>query len=160
LNEHFLLAGMRLYPYILFLFLIIAFSSCIVHAPKFTTIEKVLALKLGTNQEEVSAALGIPPYNIILKTDTETVLLYKYRVTDRTTLPFLLKESNGHKKRGRYVNLKVFFDRNGKSKKLESCHDCDETIVEEKRLDVNKVMNILTVTLPVILVFLGIKLTN
>jgi hypothetical protein len=146
---------------IAFAFLVfMSLPSCIIHAPKFTSVEKVLAVKLGTTQDEVSTALGIPPYNLILKTDTETVLLYKYRVSDRTTVPFFLKEANGRKKRGKYTNLMVTFDAAGKAKKLESCNNCDETIIKEERLDVNKVMNILTVTLPIILVFLGIQITN
>lgn len=126
-------------------------------APKFTNVEKVLGLQLGQTPEEVSNILGIPPYNFILKTDTATVLLYKFRVNDRTTLPFMLKETNGHKVRGKYVNLVVTYNNNGRSIRMQGCSSCDETIVTEKKLDFNKVMNVLTVTLPVIALFLGIR---
>ena len=133
------------------------FCSCVVNAPKYTTIEKVLVIQLGMSQDSVSKILGIPPYNFILKTDSETVLLYKFRVSDRTTIPFLLGPANGKKIRGRYVNLLVTYNRAGLAKKMESCNNCDETIVEEKRLDINKVVTLITVTLPIVLVFLGIK---
>jgi hypothetical protein len=135
-----------------------SFCSCIVNAPKYTTIEKVLTVQLGQSQEEVSQILGIPPYNFILKTDSETMLLYKFRVADRTTVPFLLGPTNGKKIRGRYVNLMVTYNKAGLAKKMESCNDCDETIVEEKKLDINKVVTLMTVTLPIVLVFLGIKI--
>ena len=135
------------------------FSSCIIIAPKYTTVEKVFALKLGLTQEQVSESLGIPPYNFKSKTDSETVLLYKFRVRDRATLPFFLKENNGKKILGKYVNLLVTYDKYGYSKKMESCNDCDETIIETKKLNIDKIVTLLTVTLPVILVFLGIKLT-
>jgi hypothetical protein len=143
---------------ILLVFLLLCFvSSCIVKAPKYTTVEKVLALKLGLTKDEVSERLGIPPYNFKSLTDSGTVLLYKYRVTDRTTLPFLLKEANGKNVRGRYVNLLVYYDTKGYANKIESCNSCDLSIVEEKRVDVNKLITFLTITLPIVLVFFGIQ---
>ncbi|MDO8998904.1 MAG: hypothetical protein Q7W45_03990 [Bacteroidota bacterium] len=140
----------------LLVFIFFNLASCIVNAPKYTTVEKVLNLKIGQSKGEVSLLLGTVPYNLILMTDSETTLLYKYRVTDRTTLPFLLKENNGKKIKGRYVNLLVTYDKDGLSKKIESCSNCDETIVQEKRVDINKVITFLTITLPIALVFLGI----
>ncbi len=131
-------------------------TSCLVQAPKFSNVEKVLGLELGQTPEQVSNTLGIPPYNFISENDSESVLLYKYRVYDRTTLPFMLKETNGKKTRGRYVNLVVTYH-NGISTKMKSCDYCDESQEKEKRFDFNKVMNVLTVTLPLVLVFLGIQ---
>lgn len=109
-------------------------------------------------QEQVSQALGIPPYNFILKNDSETVLLYKFRVSDRVTVPLFLKEANGKKVRGRYTNLMVTYDKNLIVKKMASCNDCDETIVKEKRIDINKVITLITVTAPLVLVYFGIKI--
>jgi len=140
------------------LLVMLSCCSCLVNAPKYTTVEKVLNLQLGMNQEQVSTALGIPPYNFILKNDSETVLLYKFRVADRTTVPLFLREANGKKIRGRYVNLLVTYNRNLIVKKMGSCNDCDETIVREKRLDINKVVTLITVTAPLILLYFGIKL--
>jgi hypothetical protein len=120
-------------------------------------VEKVLTLKTGQTREEVGQILGTVPYNFILLTDSENTVLYKFRVTDRTTVPFLLKENNGKSIRGRYVNLLVTYGKDGLTKKIMSCNDCDETIVREKQLDVNKVITFMTVTLPIVLVFFGIK---
>ncbi|MDP1803079.1 MAG: hypothetical protein Q8L81_17085 [Bacteroidota bacterium] len=109
-------------------------------------------------KEEISQALDTKPYNFKLLTDTVSVLLYKYRVTDRAVIPFLLKENNGKSVRGKYVNLMVTYDAtSGKSTRIESCSDCDETEIQEKKFDIDKVITFLTVTLPVVLVFLGIK---
>ncbi len=148
----------KFFFYTTLLLILAGTSSCIVKAPKYTTIEKVLALQLGMNQEQVHTALGIPPYNFILKTDSETVLLYKFRVADRTTVPLFLKEANGKKVRGRYTNLLITYDKNLLVKKMSSCSDCDETIISEKRLDINKVITLITVTAPLVLVYLGIKI--
>jgi hypothetical protein len=149
---------MKNYYKVLIPILFLGLSSCIVNAPKYSTVEKVLSLKLNMSQDEVNSALGIPPYNFKFMSDSEVVLLYKYRVRDRTTLPFLLKQSNGKKVLGRYVNLMITYDKAGRSKKMESCDDCDETIIEEKKVNIDKVITLLTVTLPIVLVYLGIKI--
>lgn len=132
------------------------FSSCLVKAPKYTTVEKTFELKLGMSKEEVSNTLNLKPYYLKSVTDTQTVLLYKYRVTDRAVLPFLLKENNGKEIKGKYVNLMVTYNIYDKAVKIESCNKCDESSIEEKKFDVNKLATFLTVTLPVVLVFLGI----
>jgi hypothetical protein len=137
--------------------LMVFFSSCIIRAPRFTTLDKVFNLKVGMTKEEVSQTLNSKPYNLKLLTDTESVLLYKYRVTDRATVPFLLKENNGKSVHGKYANLVVTYGKNGQSTRIESCNNCDETAIEQKKIDINKVITFLTVTLPVVLVFLGIK---
>jgi len=150
---------MKQWPLILLTFLLL-FSSCIVRAPKYSTVEKVFVLKLGQTKEEVSQVLGIPPYNVVSVYDTGTVLLYKYRVTDRATLPFLLKETNGKKVRGKYVNLIVAYDTNGRVVYYETCSECDKTIEEKNKLDIDKIVSLITVTLPALLIFLGLKSTQ
>lgn len=131
-------------------------ASCIVKAPKYTTVEKVFDLKLGMSKEEVSGTLNIKPYYLKALTDTQSVLLYKYRVNDRAVAPFLIKENNGKTVKGKYVNLMVTYNIYDKAIKLESCNKCDESAIEEKKFDVNKLATFLTVTLPLVLVFLGI----
>jgi len=143
---------------LLTLLFIIGLSSCIVKAPKYLTVEKVLTLRQGMTKEEVSQILGIPPYNMVSMNDTaEFVLLYKYRVTNRATVPFFLKPTNGKPVRGKYVNLLVTYDKEGKVKSMESCVDCDETLIEEKRLDPDKIVTLITVTLPAVMVYLGFQ---
>jgi hypothetical protein len=139
---------------------LLSFSSCVVQAPKFTSVEKVLTLQLHKTPQEVSEELGIAPYNFYYMSDSETVLLYKYRVNDRVTLPFMLEETNGKKTRGRYANLVVTYDKHGHSVRMRTCDQCDTSQEQEKKLDFNKVMNVLTVTLPLVLVFLGLKKLN
>jgi hypothetical protein len=133
--------------------------SCIVTAPRYTTVEKVFTLKTGMTSDEVAQALGIRPYNISSMSDTETVYLYKYRLTDRTTVPLFMGATNGKSVLGKYVNLLVTYNKAGLVTKLESCgKECDETIVETNQVDINKVITFLSVTLPIVLVFVGIKL--
>lgn len=137
--------------------LVLLCSSCFVRAPRYTTLDKVFELRLGMTKEEVSKVLNSKPYNLKLLTDSVNILLYKYRVNDRATFPFLLKENNGKQVLGNYANLLVTYNKKGLATKIENCTDCDLSTIEEKRLDINKIVTFLTVTLPVVLVFLGIK---
>jgi hypothetical protein len=144
--------------YFLTAIILCGFSSCIVTAPRYTSVEKVFTLKVGMTKDEVNQALGITPYNISSISDSESVYLYKYRLTDRTTVPLFLGPTNGKNISGKYVNLLVTYDVNGCVTKFESCgNDCDETVVETNKVDVNKVITFLSVTLPIVLVFVGIK---
>jgi len=102
--------------FLVLVFVVCAFNSCIVNAPRYTTVEKVLSLKIGQTGEEVAEILGTVPYNFILLTDSEYTVLYKYRVTDRTTVPFFMKPNNGKSIRGKYVNLLVTYGKNGHTK--------------------------------------------
>src|ERR1700751_2538109 len=74
---------------------ILLFTSCIVQSPKYTTLEKVISLRLGMSKIEVEEALGIKPYDIKAYTDTSNVFIYVYRITDRKTLSFNTKTVNG-----------------------------------------------------------------
>ncbi len=137
---------------------LIGFYSCIVHSPKYSTVEKVLTLKQGMNKEEVSTVLGNPPYNFISLSDSgDYKLLYKYRVTDRAVVPLFVSGTNGKPIKGKYINLVVTYDKEGKVKSMESCMECDETIIKEKKVDFNKVMTFLSVTLPAVLIFIGLQ---
>lgn len=147
----------RLLPVLL---LVIFCSSCIVQAPKYTHVEQVLELKPGMSQEEVSQKLGIPPYDIRYKNDSLQVLVYKYRVTDRKTVPLFKKETNGMKVSGAYVDLLVKYDAAGKMVSFETCSKCSETNEKTTVVDFDKLITLITVTLPALLVYLGFTTTQ
>lgn len=145
----------RLLPLLLLLTLLA--TSCIVQAPKYTSINQVLTLKLGMTKEEVSATLGIPPYDFKSLSDSGQVLIYKYRVTDRRTVPLFKKPANGIPALGGYVDLLVHYDASGKVVRLDT-ENHPETKETTTKLDVNKLITLLTVTVPAALLYLGIKL--
>jgi hypothetical protein len=144
----------------LFFFLALLTSSCIVQAPNYAKVEKVLELQLDMSQNEVSAILGIPPYDFKGRDSSEYTLIYKYRVADRRTFPFFLGQKNGMKWRGKYVDLFITYNRNGKVTSIKSCSECDESENSEKRIDIDwgALLTLLTITLPSVLV--AFKLSN
>lgn len=140
-----------------FIILFAIFSSCIVQAPKYTGIEEVLQLKIGMTKEEVSKTLGIPPYDLKSTSDTETVYIYKYRTTDRKTVPLAMNKTNGIKTKGKWVDLFVTYNPEGKLICVNSCSGCEETKVDEKKIDFNSILLLITVTVPAVLVYFGLK---
>lgn len=132
-------------------------SSCIVHAPKYTGVEEVLQLKTGMTKEEVSNILGIPPYDLKSVSDSATIYIYKYRTTDRKTVPLAMNKTNGMKAKGKWVDLFVTYNKEGKVKSIDSCSDCEDTKVAEKKIDFNSVLLLITVTVPAILVYFGLQ---
>jgi hypothetical protein len=138
---------------ILFLFFI---SSCIVQGPRYTRVEKVLTLKLGMTKEEVSKTLNVSPYDLKAITDSTETLIYKYRVTDRRTIPFLMKPNNGTSVTGKYVDLFITFSKEGKAINIESCSDCEKTDEKRMKIDFNKIITFITVTTPALLIYLGL----
>jgi hypothetical protein len=144
--------------YLILAFIVSAFlSSCIVQAPKFTMIEDVLSLQVGMTKDEISTRLGIPPYDIKYATDSTSKLIYKYRTTDRKTVPFFLKRTNGVKARGKWVDLFVTYDKEGKATAFNSCSDCEETKVSEKKINYTAILQTLSTTVPAVLVYFGLK---
>lgn len=140
--------------YCFILFLLPLLPSCIVQAPKYATVEQVFELKIGMNKEEVAKTLGITPYDIKTMSDTQVVYIYKYRTTDRKTMPFLLKKTNGKKTEGKYVDLQVTFNKFGRVKYYESVPE-PEVPKEKNSIDINSLFTLLTVTVPALLVYLG-----
>ncbi len=126
-------------------------------APKYALSENVMTLKLGQSKEQVSKILGIEPYFVVSADDTQTVFLYKYRVADRATLPFLMKATNGKKVRGKFINLLVTYDSSNLIKSLKSCDECDKSVVDNKKFDINQIILLFTVVLPAVLIFFGLK---
>ncbi len=132
-------------------------GSCIVHSPKYTGVEEVLQLKVGMTKEEVSKTLGIPPYDLKSVTDSGTVYIYKYRTTDRKTFPLNMKKTNGKKSIGKWVDLFVTYDLDGKAKTITSCSECGETKLGENKFDIKTIVIMVTVIIPSVLVYLGLK---
>lgn len=141
-----------------FFFITLGFlCSCIVHAPKYTGIEEVLLLKTGMTKEEVAMTLGIPAYDLKSHSDTATVYIYKYRTTDRKTIPFVMNKTNGFKAKGKWVDLFVTYNKQGKAILIESCSECEETKVMKKKYDLTAILMILTVVVPSVAVYLGLQ---
>ncbi len=131
-------------------------QSCIVTAPKYTHVEQVMELEPGMTKDSVNAKLGIKPYDInIYDSLGNHSYIYKYRTSDRRTLPFLLKETNGKKITGRYVDLIAYYDTADVAYKFES--KPTDSKIDEKKLNVNTLVTIVTVIVPTVFVYLGIK---
>jgi hypothetical protein len=135
--------------------LLASLNGCIVSGPKYTRTEKVMELKLGMSLDEVNQHLGIKPYYIkSYDSIGERSFVYKYRVTDRKTVPFLVKETNGIESIGKYMDLVTYYTKSDTLYKLES--KLTETEIKEKKLNINTLITAITVTVPSILVYLGI----
>lgn len=107
--------------------------------------------------EEASKTLGLLPYDLKSLSDSESVYIYKYRTTDRKTFPLFMNKTNGVKAKGKWVDLFVTYDKDGKLKNVNSCSDCEETKVSEKKIDFNSILLLITVSLPAVLVYFGLK---
>ena len=132
-------------------------TSCIVQSPKYTTLGKVLTLELGMSKAQVEEKLGIQPYDLKAFTDTSNEFIYVYRVTDRKTLSFNTKPVNGKRVIGKYLKLMVAYSKEDKVINIESCNLCPDNLVTTKKLDFEKLILFATVTLPVILLYFGLK---
>jgi hypothetical protein len=116
-----------------------------------------MTLHLGMSKNQVEETLGIKPYNIKAYTDTSIVFIYVYRVTDRKTLSFNTKPVNGKETLGKYVQLAVAYSKEDKLLSIESCNLCPDNLVTTSEIDFGKIFVFITVTLPVILIFIGLK---
>ncbi len=131
-------------------------QSCVVSGPKYTHVENVMELSPGMSLQTVNAKLGIQPYDIYIYDSTgNRSYIYKYRTTDRKTVPFLLKETNGRKSIGKYMDLVAYYDSVDVAYRFES--KPTDSKLDEKRLNVNTIVTIITVIVPTVLVYLGIK---
>ena len=136
---------------------VLLFTSCIVQSPKYTTLDKVISLQLGMSKSEVEAILDINPYNLKAYTDSGNVFIYVYRVPDRKTLSVFTKPLNGHKSKGRYVQLEVAYSKKDKVTSITSCNMCPDYLEINSTIDVGAIFTFITVTLPVILIYIGLK---
>lgn len=132
-------------------------SGCIVQSPKYSTLSHVLNLKVGMTKEEVETELGIKPYDLQSRDDSTTVYIYVYRVEDRKTFSIQTRESNGQEVLGRYIQLAVTYSYDDKLVYMESCTSCPDNLEKVTKIDYMKIILFVTVTLPVILLFLGLR---
>ena len=153
--KHYLLL-MKNYWYI-FLTLLLFFTSCIVKSPKYSTLDKVMTLKLGMTRQEVEETLNLKPYNLKAATETSDVFIYVYRVKARRTLFLNTKPTNGREAIGNYQQLEVTYSKAGKVTKIESCTQCPDNLESVAKVDVEKLVLFVTATLPAILVYLGLQ---
>ena len=133
------------------------FTSCIIQSPKYTTLEKVMSLQPGMSRAQVEEILGIEPYNLKAFNDTSDVYIYVYRVTDRKTFSFNTKPVNGRKAIGKYLQLAVTYSKEAKLIGVESCILCPDNLVTVNKIDFDKIIMFVTVTLPVLLIYFGLQ---
>lgn len=131
-------------------------TSCIVQSPKYTTLPQVMSLQLGMTKERVEEILGVQPYDLKAFTDTSSVFIYIYRVMDRKTLSFYTRPLNGSKKLGKYVQLAIGYSKKNQVISIESCSLCPDNLVTKDKIDFEKVFVFITVTLPLILLYIGL----
>ncbi len=136
---------------------LLLFTSCIVQSPKYTTLEKVISLQLGMPKSEVETILNIEPYNLKAYTDSGSVFIYVYRAPDRRTLSIYTKPLNGHKSKGRYVQLEVAYSKKDKVTSITSCNLCPDYLEINSAINWGAIFTFVTVTLPVILIYIGLK---
>ena len=134
-------------------FILLFLTSCIIQSPKYTTLDKVMSLKLGMSRTAVEETLGIKPYDIKSYNDTSNVFIYVYRVTDRKTLSFNTKMVNGKEAIGKYVQLAIAYSKDNKVINIESCSLCPDNLVTTQKIDFGKIILFVTVTLPVLLLY-------
>jgi hypothetical protein len=75
----------------------IAFASCkTTQVAKFTSVENLYKLPMGSNYEEIVRQLGSSPYNILsTQVDGYTIYTYKYKTVERKVSPKLINERGG-----------------------------------------------------------------
>jgi outer membrane protein assembly factor BamE (lipoprotein component of BamABCDE complex) len=143
---------------ILFALALLLLTSCIVQSPKYSTLEKVISLEIGMTKLQVEEALGVKPYDLKAYTDTSQVFIYVYRVNDRKTLSFYTKPVNGRRSIGKYVQLEVTYSlKDCKVSKIESCNTCPDNLVATSKVDFDKIFAFITISLPAILIYIGLK---
>ena len=147
-----------------FLFVVIAvfFSSCYVQQPKHSSIEQVVNLTIGIDQDSVNAVLGCPPHDLIAKdTSGTSVVLYKYRVKEIKRMPLLMRKNKGVKVDGKWKDLVVTFSNAGKVVSYETLPEELVTDYKKKSIDPNKLIQsittAITVLLPAVLVYFTVK---
>jgi hypothetical protein len=132
-------------------------TSCFVQSPKYTSLEQVMSLQLGMSKLQVEEILAVKPYDLKAKTDSSIVFIYVYRVADRRTLSINTKPANGKESLGKYVQLEIAYSKDEKVISIESCNLCPDNLVNTSKIDFEKVFVFITITLPVLLVYFGLK---
>lgn len=134
------------------------FNSCIVQSPRYALLDQAMNIQLGMTKDSVEEALGLEPYNIKARTDTSDVYIYVYRVIDRRTISFNTKPTNGREAKGKYMQLAVAYSKpDERVISVESCTNCPDDLVKVSRINIEKVIAFVTLTLPAILVYFGLQ---
>ncbi len=114
--------------YLLAIIAVLAMSSCATlttvsnkqQAPRFTTVDKVLALKPGMSYSEVVTTLGSAPYDLLSLTydDKQTVYVWYYKKIERKEDPKVMLTKEGGATGDEVIDIQqmlyVTFDANGK----------------------------------------------
>lgn len=101
--------------------LILITQSCIVTSPKYTTIDKVVQIKIGMSLSELEELLEIPIYDLyLINENDEKTIVYNYRVFDRKVPIKIMTPNNGKKTLGKYDKLIVTLSKDNKVIKVES----------------------------------------
>jgi hypothetical protein len=117
-----------------------------------------MSLEVGMSKEQVEQTLDLKPYDLKAYTDSSNVFTYIYRVNDRKTLSLFTKKKNGIRSKGKYVQLFVTYTKdNSKSTYIETCSLCPDNLVNESTIDFEKIFTFITVTAPVVLVYIGLQ---
>lgn len=133
-------------------------SSCLVQSPQYSSFEQVVTLDVGMTQAQVEEKLGLSPYDLKAYTDSTNVFIYVYRTNERRTLSFYTEKKNGKHALGKYVQLFVTYSKKtGKVLNIESCSSCPNDLDKKIKIDYEKIYAFVTVTLPVILIYFGLK---
>jgi outer membrane protein assembly factor BamE (lipoprotein component of BamABCDE complex) len=144
-------------PVVKVIFSLLVLTSCIVQSPKYTSLEQVMSLRLGMTQAQVEETLGLQPYDLKAFTDTSNAYIYVYRLVDRKTLSGLTKKLNGKRVLGKYVQLTVTYSKQDKVVSITSCTECPNSLVTKSKIDIEKITAFITVTLPALLIYFGLK---
>ena len=144
---------------LLFTILFLPFlSSCLVQNPRYSEIRQVLKLQIGMSLEEVAGIMETPPYDLKgVSENGEFTYIYKYRVEELRRIPYVMNKNKGFKSRGKFVDLFVFFSKEGKVVQIESCSECDTEVEQEKKIDLNNLITALITTVPIIFLYLGLR---
>jgi hypothetical protein len=135
-------------------------TSCLLRQPPCGDYDTVLALSPGMSYEQLLGQMGVPPYYVKEKdAQGNTVYVFKYRLKDLRRIPLLMKPNAGFKANGQYADLLVTVGRDGLVNHLETCTDCSPvghktTVIDFDSL-IRGITNMITVTLPAVLVFLS-----
>ena len=123
----------------------------------YATFDKVMELRVGMTREAVENTLDLSPYDLQMLDDSSTVYTYVYRVEERRTVYLNTLPKNGKAVKGRYVQLNVTYSKDKRVTRMETCDSCGATLTTTRKLDFNKLSLFITATLPVILIYFGLK---
>lgn len=99
----------------------IMITSCkTIQAPKFTSIDRIMDLKMGMSSVDVFEKLGSPPYDVLFcQAEGYTLYLYYYKVIERKVIMLNLNKIGNEAKGDNVYNAALksvwlLFDKNNK----------------------------------------------